>query len=103
MADLQVADRLAQVREKIAVACVKAGRPEGSVRLVAVSKRIDLPLVVQACRAGQWHLGENRVQDALSRQTSLANLLTVEGLDPANLVWDFIGHLQRNKAGKTAG
>ncbi len=103
MADLQVADRLAQVREKITAACAAAGRPEGSVKLVAVSKRIALPLVVQACQAGQWDLGENRVHDALERQTSLANLLTQSGLDPKAVCWHFIGHLQRNKAGKAAG
>jgi len=103
MADLQVADRLAQVRERITAACVRAGRPESSVRLVAVSKRIDLPLVVQACRAGQWDLGENRVQEALARQTALADLLTADALDPAAVIWHFIGHLQRNKAARTAG
>lgn len=103
MADLQVADRLAQVREKITAACVRAGRPEGSVQLVAVSKRVPLPLVLQACQAGQMVLGENRIQDALERQNTLANLLTTAGLDPQDLRWHFIGHLQRNKAGKAAG
>jgi pyridoxal phosphate enzyme (YggS family) len=102
MADFQVAERLAQVREKITAACAAAGRPEGSVRLVAVSKRIALPLVLEACQAGQWDLGENRVQDALERQISLANLLITSGLDPQAVRWHFIGHLQRNKAGKAA-
>ncbi len=103
MAEHQVADRLALVREKITVACARSGRPDGAVRLVAVSKRIALPEVVQACRAGQWDLGENRVQDALDRQTSLADLLIAAGLDPASLIWHFIGHLQRNKAARAAG
>ncbi len=103
MADLQVADRLAQVREKITAACVRAGRPEGSVQLVAVTKRIALPLVVQACVAGQRHLGENRVQDALERQPLLAKLLTEAGLAGDLPIWHFIGHLQKNKANKAAG
>jgi len=103
MAGRQVAQRLDQVRERIAAACVRAGRPEGSVRLVAVSKRIALPLVVQACRAGQRDLGENRVQDALKRQKELATALAAAGLDPADIAWHFIGHLQRNKAAKAAG
>lgn len=103
MADLQVADRLARVRENITNACVRAGRPEGSVQLVAVTKRIALPLVVQACAAGQRHLGENRVQDALERQSLLANLLTEAGLDRNLPIWHFIGHLQKNKANKAAG
>ena len=103
MAEHQVVQRLDQVRGRIATACARAGRPEGSVRLVAVSKRIPLPLVVQACRAGQSELGENRVQDALARQTELAAALAMAGLDPAGIIWHFIGHLQRNKATKAAG
>jgi pyridoxal phosphate enzyme (YggS family) len=103
MADLQVADCLARVRENITNACVRAGRPEDSVQLVAVTKRIALPLVVQACAAGQIHLGENRVQDALDRQPQLTALLNQAGLDGAAPIWHFIGHLQRNKAGKAAG
>ncbi len=103
MADLQVADRLAQVRENITAACARAGRPEGSVQLVAVTKRIALPLVVQACTAGQTHFGENRIPDALDRQPQLKNLLIDAGLDGDLPVWHFIGHLQKNKANKAAG
>ena len=67
-ADLQVADRLAQVREKIAAACAHAGRPEGSVQLVAVSKQVPMSLVLAAHQAGQSHFGENRIPAALDRQ-----------------------------------
>jgi len=45
----------------------------------------------------------NRVADALERQAMLPPLLTAAGLDPGCLRWHFIGHLQRNKAGKAAG
>jgi pyridoxal phosphate enzyme (YggS family) len=100
---LLVPERLAAVRERIAAACARAGRPRDSVRLVAVSKRIPLPSVLAACRAGQWDLGENRVADALARQDELAAALAAEGLDPSRVRWHFIGHLQRNKAGKASG
>ncbi len=103
MDDLQVAARLDRVRERITTACVQAGRPEDSVQLIAVTKRIALPLVVQACQAGQWCFGENRVQDALRRQTELAASLASAGLDPDSPRWHFIGHLQRNKANRAAG
>lgn len=103
MADRPVAERLARVRERIAEACVRAGRPAGAVKLVAVSKRIPLSLVVDACRAGQWDLGENRVAEAVDRQPELARLLTAAGLPVERLHWHFIGHLQSNKAGKAAG
>lgn len=98
-----VADRLAAVRERMAQACLRYGRAPEDVTLVAVSKRIPAQLVVDACAAGQWELGENRVADALARSESLPELLRLRNLDPARLRWHFIGHLQRNKAGKAAG
>ena len=37
-----------EVRARIVKACARADRPEDSVRLVAVSKKIPLPLVIEA-------------------------------------------------------
>ena len=98
-----VAERLDQVREKIARACARAGRPDDAVQLVAVSKRIPLPLVVEACRAGQWDLGENRLPEAVDRRPELSRLLAEAGLPEDRISWHFIGHLQSNKAGRAAG
>jgi pyridoxal phosphate enzyme (YggS family) len=103
MADPTVAQRLERVRDRIAAACARAGRSPDEVQLVAVSKRIDLALVVEACRAGQWDLGENRIPEALDRQPELVRRLNEAGLDADRLRWHFIGHLQSNKAGKAAG
>jgi len=103
MADWAVAERLDGIRERITRACALAGRPEDAVQLVAVSKKISLPLVVAACRAGQWDLGENRIPEAVDRQPELALLLTEAGLPADRVRWHFIGHLQSNKAGKAAG
>jgi len=55
-----------------------------------------------AVAAGQFDLGENRLQDALPRQGDLAARLRAAGLDPSPVRWHFIGHLQSNKAGKAA-
>ncbi len=98
-----VAGRLAAIRERIAGACARAGRDPGDVLLVAVTKYVPLPLVLEACLAGQRDLGENRVSDALARQDDLAGLLAGTGVDPSTLRWHFIGHLQRNKAARAAG
>jgi len=100
---VDVAARLDRVRERIAAACAGAGRPEDAVRMVAVTKRIPLDLVAAACRAGHWDLGENRIQDALPRQEELATRLIAAELDPRHVRWHFVGHLQRNKAGKAVG
>ena len=103
MAATEVAVRLDEVRRRIAEACRRHERSPQDVTLVAVSKRIDLSLVADACAAGQWDLGENRVLDALQRMDDLPALLAERGLDPGNLHWHFIGHLQRNKARKASG
>jgi len=97
------AGRLAAVRRRIAAACERAGRSADDVLLVAVTKQVPLPLVVEACRAGARDLGENRVFDALVRQDQLAELLTAAGMAPTDVRWHFIGHLQRNKASRVAG
>ena len=94
-----VARNLQDIRERMATACARAGRGPDEVRLVAVSKRIDLDLVAQAVDAGQHDLGENRLSDALNRQAELAAVTT----GAAAVRWHFIGHLQRNKAAKAAG
>lgn len=103
MTGVRVSENLEQVRERIAGACAAAGRDPDAVRLVAVCKRIPLPLVVDACRAGHWLFGENRIPDALDRQPEVAAALEAAGLGSARPEWHFIGHLQRNKAGRAVG
>ena len=100
---IDIPGRLALVRERMAAACRLAGRPEDDVRLVAVTKRIKLELVLQACAAGQWDLGENRVGDALDRQAELATMLQTANLPVDQLRWHFIGHLQSRKATAASG
>ncbi|MBU8870773.1 MAG: YggS family pyridoxal phosphate-dependent enzyme [Gemmatimonadales bacterium] len=103
MTGSRVQENLERVRERIDTACARAGRTPRSVKLVAVSKRIPLPLLVDVCQAGQWDLGENRVQDALDRQAELSVALTEAGLPTDRVVWHFIGHLQGNKVGRVGG
>ena len=103
MTEIRVKDNLAAVRERMDAACAQAGRSSASVRLVAVSKRIDSALVAEAVAAGQYLLGENRVDDALARQDQFSQVLLEQGLTPPEITWHFIGHLQRNKAQRAAG
>lgn len=103
MTEGEVARRLDDVRERIAAACAAAGRPTEEVRLVAITKRQPLESVVAACRAGQWELGENRIQEALPRQTELAANLAAAGLPADRVRWHFVGHLQTNKAARAYG
>ncbi len=84
-----VAENLARIRERIAAACLRAGRKQEEVTLVAVSKTVPPELIRQAYDAGLRDFGENRVQEAATKRPALSDL-TVE--------WHLIGHLQSNKA-----
>jgi pyridoxal phosphate enzyme (YggS family) len=88
-----IADRLAEVRERIAAAARSAGRDPSSIRLVAVSKTFPLDLVRDAYAAGQRDFGENRVQEALEK---------VDASPDLTIAWHLLGHLQTNKARRAA-
>jgi pyridoxal phosphate enzyme (YggS family) len=88
-----IAVSLAEVRDRLARATLRAGRPSSSVRLVAVSKTFPASHVLAAYAAGQRVFGENRVQEALEKITATSDT-TIE--------WHLIGHLQSNKARRAA-
>lgn len=81
-----LADRVAEVRERIAEA-VRRGGHDQAVRLIAVTKTYGPETVEAAYASGVQDVGENRVQEALDKQ----RLVT------APVRWHLIGHLQRNK------
>ena len=89
-----IAGNLAQVRERIGEAALRAGRQPGDVRLVAVSKTFPIEAVREAYDAGQRDFGENKVQEALQKMAAGADM---------QIGWHLIGHLQSNKARKAAG
>lgn len=86
-----VAGRLRHIQARIAAATAEAGRPAGSVTLVAVSKTHPADAVRQAIEAGQTVFGENRVQEASAKFPGL------RAVQPAVAV-HLIGGLQTNKA-----
>ena len=91
------ADRLRanlnSVRERMASACVRAGRPPESVRLVAVVKYVDAATARLFVEAGCRDLGESRPQELWRKAAELADL---------DVRWHLIGHLQTNKVARTA-
>jgi PLP dependent protein len=88
-----IADRLTEVRARIAAAARSADRDPSSVRLIAVSKTFPLDLVREAYAAGQREFGENRVQEALEKIQDAGDL---------DIRWHLLGHLQTNKARRAA-
>ena len=88
---MSVADRLTEVRGRIAGAARSAGRDPSTVRLIAVSKTFPLHLIREAWTAGQRDFGENRVQEGLQKISDSTDL---------EIRWHLLGHLQTNKARK---
>ncbi|NDD02422.1 MAG: YggS family pyridoxal phosphate-dependent enzyme [Betaproteobacteria bacterium] len=83
-----VSANLAQVRKRIELACLAAGRPASAVHLLAVSKTMPAQAVRDAYAAGQVAFGENYIQEGVDKIASLADL---------PLEWHCIGPIQSNK------
>lgn len=83
----EIADRLAEVQRRIREAAQRAGRDPAEVRLVAVSKTKPIELIREAIAAGAKALGENYVQELLSKREAIGD----------RVEWHFVGHLQTNK------
>lgn len=85
------ADGLISIRNRLRAAETRAGRPEGSVTLVAVSKVQPEERVRAVLDSGQRIFGENRVQEAQGRWLPLRRAF--HGVE-----LHLIGPLQTNKA-----
>jgi pyridoxal phosphate enzyme (YggS family) len=95
--DKHLQANLTTLSERISLAVGRAGRPPGSVTLVAVSKTFAAAAVVALARGGQRHFGENYLQEALAKIDSVR--AAAPGLP---LVWHFIGPIQSNKTRQIA-
>ncbi len=85
-----VQSNLRTVLERIQDAERRAGRPSGSVKLLAVTKSVEAEGILAAVEAGLRMFGENRVQEAERKREKM----------PDGIEYHLIGHLQSNKARK---
>ena len=87
----EAVSRLNDVRAAIARAETEAGRPSGSVDLVAVTKTFDAIDIRPVIEAGHRVFGENRVQEAQAKWPALRE-------EFPGIELHLIGPLQSNKA-----
>jgi pyridoxal phosphate enzyme (YggS family) len=85
---IRVTENLREIRDLLAKAAVEAGRDPAGVRLLAVSKKKPVSLILEAAAAGQRDFGENFVQEGVEKIMQTGR---------NDLRWHFIGHLQNNK------
>ncbi len=77
------------VQAHIWSACEQVQRPKDEIKLLAVSKTKPAHMVETVYQLGQRSFGENYLQDAVDKITSLKHLSDIE--------WHFIGPIQSNK------
>jgi len=80
------------VNERIRLALARGKRPPKSCRLVAITKYGDHASINALYNSGARHMGEARWPDGWEHQLAV----------PKDVVWHFIGHIQRNKAKQIA-
>lgn len=85
---IEFKSRADDLRAQIAAACARAGRDSASVELLAVTKTHSAEAADYAARYGLRAVGENRVQEAVDKQSQCKTAIK----------WELIGHLQSNKA-----
>ena len=82
----EIIKRYQSVKQRIADACHKAGRPIEDIQLLAVSKTKPIEDIQKLAEYGHRAFGENYVQEAIEK-------ISIE----PNLEWHFIGPIQSNK------
>jgi hypothetical protein len=88
-----ISENIDDVLRRIKNAAKKPGRDVKDVKLIAVTKTVDVNRIKEAIEAGLRIFGENRVQEALQKLKEIDKVVS----------WHFIGHLQTNKVKDVVG
>ncbi len=99
----EIPKRLESIREKMRNAVKLAARPDGSVKLIAVSKTKPATDVIEAWNADQLFFGENYAQEAVAKISDVQDLIRSVNGDPEPISWHFIGTLQSKKVKSVVG
>lgn len=83
----QICEAISTIRENINKAQETSSLAEKDILLLAVTKTVEIPQIEEAMACGITSLGENRVQELLSKYDQIK----------APVEWHLIGHLQTNK------
>ena len=87
-----ISENLLSVKARIQKACEKSGRNPENITLLAVTKTVPAERIQEIMDLGVKSLGENRVQELLSKYDDLPDA-----------TWHIIGHLQTNKVKSIIG
>lgn len=85
---MSIKENIDSILEKTAAAAIRSGRNPEDITVIAVSKTVDADRAREAVEGGLINLGENRVQELVSKYEQLSDI---------EVKWHLIGHLQKNK------
>lgn len=84
---MSICENIKEIQYNISYAALKSGRTAKDIKLLAVTKTIPVNIIKEAVNCGITAIGENKVQEFLSKYEELGNILE----------YHFIGALQTNK------
>ena len=101
----KITENLKRIHDNITEACQRRRRDPAQVRLIAITKTVEVDTIRMLLEAGQTDIGESRVQQLLQRQAmiqeSVSRRQELRADESAEAVvepcWHMVGHLQRNK------
>jgi len=101
----KIADNQKRIQDNIAQACAKSRRDPSEVRLIAMTKMVDMDAIRALLELKHADIGESRAQELVQRNAMIRETMTrrleLPGLGtPEKQVkprWHMVGHLQRNK------
>jgi pyridoxal phosphate enzyme (YggS family) len=82
-----IKEAIEEIRGRIETACRSTDRSPSDVKLIGVTKGVDIERIRRAASSGITDFGENYVQEATKK---------IEGFDE-EVCWHMIGHIQTNK------
>jgi PLP dependent protein len=85
--DIDIKENLDNIYSRIKAAAEKSGRRAEDIKLLAVTKTVDVNRIKSVYNYGILDMGENRVQELLEKYDKLDQ----------SCKWHLIGHLQTNK------
>ena len=101
----KITDNLKRIKDKVAEACGRSRRDPAQVRVIAVTKTVEVDTIRLLLELGQLDIGESRVQQLMQRSAMIGESLSrrqglsggENGGSAPKPRWHMIGHLQRNK------
>jgi pyridoxal phosphate enzyme (YggS family) len=84
---MSITENIEDLKKRINASATKVDRNPDEITIVAVAKTISVPMIEEAIACGMRIIGENRVQEASRKYSTIGNRVD----------WHMVGHLQTNK------